>query len=212
MGRLRQARFARIGAVIGGMTCVAITPWFALSYFGAYGASSGERPPPWADWIDWPSLISGSNAIDTYNRYGIVYGLSLALVVVSLYLVFASARLSSNVRRSVNIVLAGLGSAAFGSVLEYGFGKYLDAGFGFFAELLGFFTVIVATALLGVGMWRAGGSRLVAAVAASSGLVAIIVGTGLVGHLPSGPGLVPAIAAVAIGLFDLQSMGATSYG
>jgi len=200
----------RAGLVVGGLVCLVVTPWFALAFFPAYGAS-GEVPPPWAEWIDWPTLISGSTAVDTYNRYGVIFGVSLVVVALSLaVLARRSTDSGSGVRRSWNVIAAGLGAVAVGSLVEYGFGSVVDASYGFLIENLGFVVVIVGTVLLGVSLRReAGASRPVSAAIAASGLVGIIIGILLVGHLPSGAAFVPPIACVVFGFTGLPTPNTT---
>jgi hypothetical protein len=81
---------ARIGLVVGGLVCLAVTPQFALAYFRAYGAAEGEIANGWIEQVDWPTWVSGLNAISTYKRYGVIFGFALAVVVISLGVVVRS--------------------------------------------------------------------------------------------------------------------------
>ena len=199
-------RLARIGLVVGGLACLLITPWFALAYFAAYGGTD-EIPPPWKDWVDWPVLISG-DAEAVYNRYGVIFGVGLLVVVVSLAgLVRRSTVKDSGIRRSWMLIVGGLGAVAFGSLLEYGFGDYIDPSFGFSAELLGFVAVMIGTGLLGRFLRKEADLGTVASVGVGiSGFLAVAIGVVLVGHLPSGPALIPLIAAVIFGLTGLPKL------
>jgi hypothetical protein len=147
----------------------------------------------------------------TPNRYGVIFGVSLVVVALSLaVLVRRSTDSGSGVRRSWNVIAAGLGAVAVGSLVEYGFGSFVDASCGFLIENLGFVVVIVGTVLLGVSLRReAGASRPVSAAVAASGLVGIIIGILLVDHLPSGAAFVPLIACVVFGFTGLPTPDTT---
>ena len=183
------------------MAWYVVTPWFALAYFPAYGTSVGESPPPWADWFDWPTLIAADTSVDAYNRYGIVFGVALAVVAVSLAVaVSRQVDAGTGARNAWKVITAGLGAVAVGSILEYGFDAFLDPTWGFFLENLGFLTMIVGTVMLGVSLKREHGIGVAAAsVVAASGVVAVVLGLLLAGHLPSGPALIPILACIVIG-------------
>ena len=78
---------ARVGIVVGGLVCVAVTPQFALAYFRSYGFREGEIANAWIRQFDWPTWVSGLDAIATYKRYGVIFGFALAVVVISLSVV-----------------------------------------------------------------------------------------------------------------------------
>ena len=194
-------RLQRIAVVAGGVACIVVTPWFALAYFGAYGRSVGEAPPPWETWVDWPELISGDR-VDVYNRYGVFFGAALLVAVVAFAALMRDATVDGGrIRRAWNVIVGGLGAAAVGSLLEYGLGDVIDPGFGFFAELLGFVAVIVGAVLLGralraeAHLGRTGGIAI-----GVSGFVAVALGVAAVGHIPSGPAFFPLIGLVWFGM------------
>jgi hypothetical protein len=193
----------RVGLVVGGVICLVVTPFLALAYYPAFG-SYGETPPPWADWISWPTPITG-DAVSVYNGYGTIYGLALVVVVVSLaVLVRNSTALGTETRGSLIVLVGGLGAVAVGSVLEYGL-EFLP---GFGLEILGFLVLIGGMVLLGMTLRRE--FRLAqwkSVVVSLSGFVAVLVGTGLVGHLPSGPALLFVVACVAVGFMGLRLPG-----
>ena len=81
---------ARVGLVIGGFVCLAVTPQFALAYQRAYGIREGETTNEWITQVEWPTWVSGLNAIATYKRYGIIFGFALAVVVFCLVVVVRS--------------------------------------------------------------------------------------------------------------------------
>jgi hypothetical protein len=201
--RFRSVTVERIGLVVGGLACLTVTPWFALAYFPAYGRFD-ESPPPWADWADWPNLISG-DPVDVYNRFGIIFGIGLLVVAGSLGLLARRSTVEGRgVRRAWMVVSGGFGAVAVGSLLEYGFGEFIDPSLGFFIELLGFVAMTIGTVLLGWLLRRESGLGIVASLAVGvSGLVAIAIGVVLVGHIPSGPALVPLIVVVLFGFAGL---------
>jgi hypothetical protein len=196
---LLVVRLERIGLVVGGVICLVVTPLLALAYYPAFG-SNGETPPPWADWIDWPTPITG-DAVSVYNGYGTFFGLALTVVVVSLAVtVKNSTALGTETRGSLIVLVGGLGAVAVGSVLEYGLGVL--TGFGL--EILGFLVLIGGMVLLGISLRRESHlARWKSVIVSLSGLIAAFVGTGLVGHLPSGPALLFVVACVAVGFVGL---------
>jgi hypothetical protein len=191
--------WGRTGLVVGGAACLLVTPFLALAYYPAFG-SAGEAPPPWADWVAWPELVGG-DAVAAYNAYGTVFGVALLVVTVSLAsLIRASTTPGSSVRSSWNIVAGGLGAVAIGSILEYGF-EILP---GFLLELTGFLVLIAGATTLGSSLRKeAGAGRRESLLVGASGFAAVAVGAGLVGHLPSGPALVPVGICAVIGLTGL---------
>lgn len=197
---LVRVRWERIGLVAGGLVCLLLTPWFALAYFSAYGVSAGETPPSWADWFEWPTLITADTPVSLYNRYGIIFGVALAVLVISLAVAVSREVVGTGLRTAWTVITAGLGAVAVGSILEYGFGDLVDPGWGFGLENLGFLTVIIGTVLLGVFLKREDRAGVAASsVVAVSGLIAVAVGLLLIGHLPSGPALLPILGCVVIG-------------
>jgi hypothetical protein len=192
-------RWDRIGLAVGGVACIVVTPFLALAYHPAF-ASPGEVPPDWADWIAWPTPVTG-DPVSVYTTYGTVFGIALVLVTVCLLsLVRRSTAPHTDQRRAWSVVTTGLGAAAVGSVAEYGF-ELLP---GFLLELLGFLVVVTGVVLLGVAVRReAGRSLWASALVAVSGLGAVSVGTALVGHLPSGPALLLVAACVVFSVVGL---------
>lgn len=195
----------RVGLVVGGVTCLLVTPFFALAYYPAF-ASFGEVPPPWAAWLTWPEIVTG-DPVMVYNTYGTVFGIALLVVVVSLAsLVRDTTAPGSSVRRSWGVVVGGLAAVAVGSILEYGF-EILS---GFLIEIVGFLILIVGMITLGFSLRRDVGSKpWKSLLVGVSGLAAVVVGVALVGHLPSGPAFVPVAASVLIGLTGLPFAATT---
>ncbi len=187
-----------------------LSDWSSLPrsrFYPAYGSEFGEPLPPWSEFVDWPVLFPGSDPVDTYNRHGIVFASALLVVVLSLAVLLRTIHPERvQTRRSGWVIVGGLGAVAVGSFLEYGFEKYLDASFGFLLELLGFLAVIIGMIRLGMSLRREAGLGIPAATAiGASGFVGIIIGIGLVGHLPSGPALIPMLTAVVIGFSGLPA-------
>jgi uncharacterized membrane protein len=200
----RQLSLARTAMVFGALGCLVLTPGFAMAYFRAYGYGIGERPPDWLAGRDWPTWFSAVSAPSTSNRYGVLFGISLAVAVVgTAVVVFRSA----SMRRSLGwkLTIGGLGSVAMGSLLEYGVPEdVLDAGYGFGLELLGFLSIAAGTVVLGRAAHRDGGAGVVHAVGiALVGPTAIVVGAAATGHLPSGPASGVLIVVLAIALAGL---------
>jgi hypothetical protein len=191
---------ARVGVVLGGMVCLAITPAFASAYYVAYGRSEGESAPPdWLSSLDSPWFSAGP--IATYKRHGIVFGLALLVVVVSLALVVRPRHGKGRLeQRAWLMIIAGLGAVALGSLSEYGIPEdVVDPSNGFGLELLGFLVVAAGSVTLGWADHREHNSGAIRSVGvALFGLVAIVAGTALIEHLPSGPASILIVASVVI--------------
>ena len=200
---------ARIGLVAGGLVCLAITPALASAYYFAYGRSEGEAPPPdWLDGIGWSSWFSGSGAISTYNKHGLVFGLALLVFVISLGVVVAPRRRRGRLeRRAWWMIIVGLGAVSVGSLMSYGIPEdVFDSGNGFGLSLLGFLVIAVGTAVLGWAVRRETGvSRIQSIGIALVGPVGIVAGTVLVEHLPSGPAFLLIVAGIIIGAAGLPT-------
>jgi uncharacterized membrane protein len=197
---------ARIGLVVGGTTCLVVTPSFASAYYLAYGRGVGESPPP--DWLAGigPSWFAGATAVSTYNSYGVVFGFALMIVVISLGVV-VNAREGKGTweSRAWRLIIGGLGAVAVGSLMEYGIPEdVLDPGYGFMLELAGFMIVAVGTIVLGWAVHREAGVGTIPSIGiALVGPVGIVAGTAIVGHLPSGPASLLMVAAIIIGAIGL---------
>jgi len=198
---------ARIGLIVGGLTCLVVTPSFASAYYLAYGRGEGESPPPdWLAGIGWPSWFGGADAVSTYNSYGVVFGFALMIVVISLGVV-VSARKGKGPweSRAWRLIVGGLGAVAVGSLMEYGIPEDLfDPGYGFGLELAGFLIIAVGTVVLGWAVHREAGVGTIPSTGiALVGPVGIFAGTAIVGHLPSGPASLVILAAIIIGVVGL---------
>ena len=197
---------ARIGLVVGGLVCLVLTPPFALAYQRAYGDRQGETTNAWIKQVEWPTWVSGLDPISTYNRYGVMFGFALAVVVACLVVVVRSrAGKGKWERRGWLLTVGGLGAVAAGSLSEYGIPEDLfDPGNGFGLELLGFLLIMIGTPVLGwalrkevgIGRWRAIGIALI-------GPVGVIGGAAVNGHLPGGPASPIIITAIIIGITGL---------
>lgn len=197
----------RAGMVVGGLVALIVTPSFSRAYFSAYGYSIGEQPPPWlaSDW--WPVLLPGSNRVDTYNRHGVVFGIAMLVAAVSfgLYLRRTVAP-GTGVRRAWRITVFALLAVAIGSILEYGLGNLVDPGYGFGLELIGFLAIVVGTIRLAIALRREQEMPLPALVlVALSGLIVVIAGMLLVGHIPSGPASLMLVFLIVVGVNGLPS-------
>ena len=197
---------ARIGLVVGGLTCLVVTPSFASAYYLAYGRGGGESPPPgWLAGIG-PSWFAGADAVSTYNSYGVVFGFALMIVVISLGVVVAAREGKGTWEsRAWRLIIGGLGAVAVGSLMEYGIPEdVLDAGYGFMLELAGFVIIAVGTVVLGWAVHREAEVGTIPSIGiALVGPVGIVAGTAIVGHLPSGPASLLMLAAIIIGAIGL---------
>jgi uncharacterized membrane protein len=198
---------ARIGLVVGGLVCLAVTPQFALAYFRAYGAAEGEIANGWIEQVDWPTWVSGLNAISTYKRYGVIFGFALAVVVISLGVVVRSRKGKGNwERRGWRVAVGGLGTVATGSLVEYGISEdvFFDSTNGFALELIGFLLIMIGTPILGWALRReAGVGRMKAIGVALIGPVGVVAGVAINGHLPGGPAMPIIVTAMIVGITGL---------
>jgi hypothetical protein len=203
---------ARVGVVVGGLVCVTVTPQFALAYFRSYGFREGEIANAWIRQVDWPTWVSGLDAIATYKRYGVIFGFALAVVVFSLAVVVHSRKGKGKwERRGWRVAVGGLGAVAIGSLSEYGISEDLfDAGNGFGLELLGFLLIMIGTPILGLALSReAGVGRIKAVGIALIGPIGVIGGLVINGHLPSGPAMPIIVAAMVVGITGLPDTDRT---
>ena len=196
----------------GGLGAIILTPAFALSYFSAYGADS-ESPPAWLAALENPLaqaglLVAGSPAV--YDRYGIAYlamwiigSAGLAGVVRRQW-----SRLTPSIRGAWGVVLAFLAVIAVGILGDYALPSDLAGMIGFFLTLIGFLGAAIAFAFAGIALRRGLGTRPPVAWAVGLlGVVSVVGGMALVGHIPSGPGLGFAVAAVFAGITGTQGSG-----
>jgi hypothetical protein len=201
---------ARIGLVVAGLVCLAVTPQFALAFQRAYGAREGETVNGWIKQVDWPTWVSGLDAISTYKRYGVIFGFALAVVVISLAVVVRSRTGKGKwERRGWWVTVGGLGAVAVGSLSEYGIPEDLfDSSNGFGLELLGFLLIMIGTPILGWAVRREAGVGLIKAIGiALIGPVGVVAGLAINGHLPGGPAMPLIVTAMIIGLTGLPDTG-----
>jgi hypothetical protein len=197
---------ARVGLVVGGFVCLAVTPQFALAYQRAYGNREGETTNDWITQVEWPTWVSGLDAISTYNRYGIIFGFALAVVVFCLIVVVRSRKGKGKwERRGWWLAVGGLGAVAIGSLSEYGIPEDLfDPSNGFGLELLGFLLIMIGTPILGRALRKEAGVGLIKAIGiALIGPVGVIGGAAINGHLPGGPAMPIIVTAMIIGITGL---------
>jgi uncharacterized membrane protein len=197
---------ARIGLVVSGLVCLVLTPPLALAYQRAYGAGQGETVDGWIKQVEWPTWVAGLDAVSTYNRYGVMFGIALAVVVVCLAVVVRSRTGKGKwERRGWWLTVGGLGAVAAGSLSEYGIPEDLfDSSSGFALSMLGFLLIMIGTPVLAWAVRREVGVRLFKAIGiALIGPLGVIFGTAVNGHLPGGPATPLIITAMIIGITGL---------
>jgi hypothetical protein len=190
---------------LGGLLAVLLTPAFALSYFAAYG--TGREPPPDVLAVLRAPLVDiglvGVDPTAAYDAYGLLYLAAWVIGLVGLIGVLSGqwAIFPRPVRRAWTVALACLALVAVGMLGDYGLPDDLGGGSGFALTVLGFLASTVAFAVLGRRLRRDLGVRRSAAWSIGLlGVVSVLAGMGLVGHIPSGPGLGFAVAALVAGL------------
>jgi hypothetical protein len=196
---------ARPALVLGGLVAALLTPPFALSYFLAY-ALPEESPPRWLTSLQ-PMLIDvglldvGSTA--AYDRYGLLYWGAWVMALGGLVALLRRRRsvTTERVRRAWTVVVVGLGVVGLGILGDYAPTSDIIGGLGFVMTGLGFLVAAVGSGLLGWALGRDGAVNSLQAVGvAFLGVVSMVGGMALVAHIPSGPGLGWAAAAVVLGL------------
>jgi len=188
---------------VGGFTALLITPAFALSYFSAY-AVPGESPRPWLAALQDPLVEAGlvvPGSTSVYDQYGVLYLAAWVLALAgSVALVRPQLGLATpRVRRSWVGVIGCLALVAVGILGDYAISNDVVGGVGFVLTGLGFLGATVAFAFLGYALRRPiGATRRVAWSVGVLGLVSVVGGMALVGHIPSGPGVGFAVAAIVV--------------
>ena len=188
---------------VGGFTALLITPAFALSYFSAY-AVPGESPSPWLAALQDPLTDAGllePGSTSVYDRYGVLYLAAWVLALAgSVTLVRPQLdRATPRLRRAWVAVLGCLALVAVGILGDYAIPNDRVGGVGFVLTGLGFLGATIAFAFLGYALRRQiGASRWVAWSVGALGVVSVVGGMALVGHIPSGPGCGFAVAAIVV--------------
>ncbi len=194
---------ARWAMVVGGFTALLITPAFALSYFSAY-AMPGESPSPWLAALQDPLIEAGlvePGSATVYDRYGVLYLAAWVLALAGLVALVRPQldRAMPRLRRGWVAVLGCLALVAVGILGDYAISNDLVGGVGFVLTGLGFLGAAVAFAVLGHALRRQlGASRWMAWSVGVLGVVSVVGGMALVGHIPSGPGCGFALAAIVV--------------
>lgn len=200
---------------LGGLTALIVTPAFALSYFTAYGFPY-EAPPRWLSVMEAPLTEAGvivPGSTTAYDLYGVAYLCAWAVGLAALARVVALRRSSFTARlsRSWNAVLAGMGVVAVGILGDYAIPNDVVGGIGFALTCVGFVATALAFVVLDVVLRRDAAADLPRAwTVASLGAASVIGGTALVGHIPSGPGLGFALAALALAATHRDEQGEPS--
>jgi hypothetical protein len=192
-----------LAMAVGGFTALLITPAFALSYFSAY-AVPGESPRSWLAALQDPLADAGLlelGSTSVYDRYGVLYLAAWVLAwagsvaLVRPQLGPATPRL----RRAWVAALGCLALVAVGILGDYAIPSDVVGGVGFVLTGLGFLGATVAFAFLGYALRREiGASRWLAWSVGALGVVSVVGGMALVGHIPSGPGCGFAVAAIVV--------------
>lgn len=188
---------------VGGLVALLITPAFALSFFSAYGMPE-ESPSPWLAGLRDPLLEAGlldPGSTTVYDRYGMLYLAAWVVALAGLVVRVRSqlAQLTPRLRRAWVVVLGCLALVAVGILGDYAIPSDIVGGVGFVLTGLGFLGAAVAFAFLGRAVRRELGiSRWAAWGVGALGVVSVVGGMALVGHIPSGPGSGFALAALVV--------------
>lgn len=183
-------------AMLGGLLALPLTFPFASAYFAAYPGY--DVPPFWVSLLK-PALapvLGFADRVTVYNVYGRVYNVVYLLFLpvafaLRRWLAGAPSRL---VRWGFRLTVAGLAAALVGVA-----GDYWLEGTGFMLEFFGLLVMNLGASLSGLAVLRKGGlprglSWLLAVC--FPGLFAVHF---LIGHIPSGPTFLFAVAWLALG-------------
>ena len=185
---------ARLALALGGLAAALLTPAFALSYFLSY-ALPEESPPGWLAALQDPLMNAGLLEVGStavYDRYGLSYWAAWFLALGGLVALVRRQWPASTarVRRAWTVLVAGLSVVLVGILGDYAPTGDIVGGVGFVLSCLGFVIAAVGSGLLG---WALRHDRAVSFVAAVGvgvlGVVSMVGGMAVVGHIPSGPGL-----------------------
>jgi hypothetical protein len=190
---------------LGGFLALLLTPPFALSYYAAYALPS-ESPPIWLASLQAPLVAVGlvePGSPAAYKGYGLLYLVAWLVGLIGLIGVLATQwpRFTGRLRRAWAVVAGCLIVIAVGILGDYGLPESLGELAGYAATVIGFILSIFALGVLG---WRfrreLGSTRRLAWLIGSLGFVSVVGGMALVGHIPSGPGIGFALAALIAGI------------
>ena len=202
---------------LGGLFAVLLTPAFALSYFLSYGEPD-ESPPAWLSKLEDPLTDAGllhSGSTSSYDRYGLLYLVASALALAGLVGLLQRQRsdFTPRVRRGWAVLVTGLGLVELGILGDYGVSSDIVGGVGFLLTGLGFLTAAAGCAMLGRALRRdRAASSWTSFGVGGLGLVSVVGGVALVGHIPSGPGLGFAVGALFLGVAGLGSQASRDEG
>jgi hypothetical protein len=196
--------WAGLAALLGGLTAIILTAPFATAYFSAYPGS--DIPPFWLPRLKptLEPLLTFVSPVMVYNVYGRIFNLVYLLFLPAAFgLHHLHQEASSRIEKwGFAILVVGLLATFIGVA-----GDYWADGAGFFIELLGLLTLAIGATLYGVALLR---SKVVPSwcawllVACGPG---VFVFFPLIGHIPSGPTFLFAIAWLIVGYILLFKQG-----
>lgn len=196
---------ARVALALGGVAAVLLTPAFALSYYSAYGLPE-EEPPGWLEQLRGPLTAAGlldAGSTELYDVYGLLYCAAWILALAGLVGLLRAEwrRFTPPLGRSWAAVISGLGFVAVGIFGDYAPASDIVGLVGFLLTGVGFLVAAVGCGLLGRALRRDRRANLVSALGVGSlGVVSLVGGIAVVGHIPSGPGLGWVAAAILLAL------------
>lgn len=200
----------RLGLVIGGLGAVLLTPSFALSFFLSYGVPD-EPAPGWLSSLAEPLTSAGlldPGSYDAYDGHGLLYLACWSLALGGLVARSRHVRpgWSPRLRRGWSVLTGGLAAVLVGILGDYGAPTEVAGFLGFLVTGIGFLVASAGCVMVGWALHRDSRvGRPGAAVVGGLGLVSTVGGLALVGHIPSGPGLGFAVAAVILGVTRFPS-------
>jgi hypothetical protein len=204
MQSAHQLRYSGVCAMTGGVLAIVLTFPFAAAYARAYPGF--DEPPFWLPALQpvLRPLLTFDSSITVYNLYGRIFEFVYLLILPAVITLHFAQRNATNARMpwSFGVIVAGLIIAFVGVA-----GDYWADGAGWLIELIGLLVLLVGTTLFGI-------TALYAAYIPSwSAWLLILAGPGalgatwLIGHIPSGPTLLFAIAWAIVGYVLWQRGG-----
>ncbi len=196
--------WAGLAAILGGAMAITLTAPFAAAYFSAYPGSNA--PPFWLQSakLTLQPLLAFASPVEAYNTYGRIFDLVYLLflpVVFGLHQLHQGA--SSRMEKWGFVILVIGLLATFVGVA----GDYWANGTGFPIELLGLLILNIGATLYGIALLRS------KAVPGWCAWLLVACGPGvfvffpLIGHVPSGPTFLLAIAWLMVGYILLFKQG-----
>lgn len=200
--------WAGLAAVLGGLTAITLTVPFAVAYFSAYPGY--DIPPFWVAPLKGTlgRLLTFAPPVAVYSLYGRIYNLVYLLFLPAVFGLHALHQGDNGKveKWGFGLLVVGLVAAFIGVA-----GDYWADGAGFLIEILGLLVCSIGATLYGVATLRSRVLPLWCAWLLVVCLPGVFIFLLLIGHIPSGPTFLFAVAWLIIGYMLLFKQGIRPY-